>query len=77
MERREPMAVKNRKLPDLPKGEGSMSITTVKGQEYRMLAVTDTEYIPYHICRNVTVLHKIYLDAEHPSHVLLPVIPNK
>ena len=28
------MAVKNRKLPDLPKGEGSMSITTVKGQEY-------------------------------------------
>ena len=39
--------------------------------------VCDTEYIPYHICRNATVLHKIYRDAEHPSHILLPVIPNK
>lgn len=28
------MAVKNRNLPNLPKGEGSMSFTTVKGQEY-------------------------------------------
>ena len=39
--------------------------------------VADTEYIPYHICRNATVLHKIYRDGEHPSHILLPVIPNK
>lgn len=37
--------------------------------------VCDTEYIPYHICRNATVLHKIYRDANHPSHILLPVIP--
>lgn len=39
--------------------------------------VADTEYIPYHIGRNATVLHKIYRDGEHPSHILLPVIPNK
>lgn len=36
--------------------------------------VADTEYIPYHICRNATVCHKIYRDGEHPSHILLPVI---
>ena len=38
--------------------------------------VCDTEYIPYHICRNATVLHKIYRDGTHPSHILLPVIPD-
>ncbi len=37
--------------------------------------VCDTEYVPYHICRNATVLHKIYRDGTHPSHILLPVIP--
>jgi len=35
----------------------------------------DTEYIPYHICRNATVCHKIYRDGAHPSHLLLPIIP--
>ena len=39
--------------------------------------VTNTEYIPYHICRNATVLHKIYRDGNHPSHILLPVIPKE
>ena len=39
--------------------------------------VCDTEYIPYHICRNATVLHKIYRDGTHPSHILLPVIPDQ
>lgn len=39
--------------------------------------VCDTEYIPYHICRNATVCHKIYRDGMHPSHILLPVIPNE
>ena len=39
--------------------------------------VTNTEYIPYHICRNATVLHKIYRDGKHPSHILLPVIPKE
>lgn len=38
--------------------------------------VCDTEYIPYHICRNATVLHKIYRDGKHPSRILLPIIPN-
>lgn len=39
--------------------------------------VCDTEYIPYHICRNATVRHDIYRDAAHPSHILLPVIPDE
>lgn len=39
--------------------------------------VCDTEYIPYHICRNATVLHKIYRDGKHPSRILLPVIPSE
>ena len=36
---------------------------------------TNAEYVPYHICSSRTVVHKIYHDAEHPSHLLLPVIP--
>ena len=38
-------------------------------------SATNVEYIPYHICSSKTVLHKIYHDSEHPSHLLLPVIP--
>ncbi len=37
---------------------------------------TNAEYVPYHICSSRTVLHKIYHDANRPSHLLLPVIPN-
>jgi predicted acyl esterase len=37
---------------------------------------TNAEYVPYHICSSRTVLHKIYHDAERPSHLLLPVIPD-
>ena len=36
----------------------------------------NVEYIPYHICSSKTVLHRIYHDPQHPSHLLLPVIPN-
>jgi putative CocE/NonD family hydrolase len=36
----------------------------------------NVEYIPYHICSSKTVLHHIYHDPQHPSHLLLPVIPN-
>lgn len=36
---------------------------------------TNAEYVPYHICSSKTVVHKIYHDAERPSHLLLPVIP--
>lgn len=35
---------------------------------------TNVEYIPYHICSSRTVLHRIYHDEKHPSHLLLPVI---
>src|SRR5262249_41531726 len=37
---------------------------------------TNAEYVPYHICSSRTVLHKIYHDANRPSHLLLPVIPD-
>lgn len=36
---------------------------------------TNIEYFPYHICSSQTTLHKIYHDEQHPSHLLLPVIP--
>ena len=35
----------------------------------------DVEYAPYHLCSSKTVVHKIYHDTTHPSHLLLPVIP--
>ena len=35
----------------------------------------DVEYAPYHICSSKTVVHKIYHDEQHPSHLVLPVIP--
>jgi putative CocE/NonD family hydrolase len=38
-------------------------------------AMTNVEYQPYHIVSSKTVVHKVYRDAEHPSHLLLPVIP--
>jgi uncharacterized protein len=38
-------------------------------------AMTDVEYIPYHVCRSETVTHGIYHDAAHPSHLMIPVIP--
>ena len=40
-------------------------------------SATNVEYIPYHICSSKTVLHQVYHDPEHPSHLLLPVIPNE
>jgi predicted acyl esterase len=36
---------------------------------------TAVEYIPNHVCNSKTVLHEIYHDAGHPSHLLLPAIP--
>jgi predicted acyl esterase len=36
---------------------------------------TAVEYIPNHVCSSKTVLHKVYHNAEYPSHLLLPVIP--
>jgi uncharacterized protein len=36
---------------------------------------TNAEYIPYHICSSKTTLHRIYHDAQRPSHLLLPIIP--
>jgi predicted acyl esterase len=40
-----------------------------------VLGATNVEYIPYHACSSCTVVHNIYHDAAHPSHLLLPVIP--
>lgn len=36
---------------------------------------TSVEYIPNHVCSSKTVLHKIYHNAQYPSHLLLPIIP--
>ncbi|MCO5159522.1 MAG: CocE/NonD family hydrolase [Mesorhizobium sp.] len=36
---------------------------------------TNVEYIPAHVVSSKTVLHKVYRDQAHPSHVLLPVQP--
>jgi len=36
---------------------------------------TNVEYIANHVCSSKTVLHKIYHNAEYPSHLLLPIIP--
>jgi len=42
-----------------------------------VLGATNVEYIPYHLCSSKPVLHRIYHDASHPSHLLLPVIPTE
>jgi len=47
----------------------SMDVPTGTG------AMTNVEYIPYHVCSSQTVTHRIYHDAERPSHLLLPIIP--
>ena len=36
---------------------------------------TNAEYVPYHICSARTVVHRIHHDPAHPSHLLLPIIP--
>lgn len=35
---------------------------------------TNAEYVPYHICSALTVVHRIFHDPMHPSHLLLPVV---
>jgi hypothetical protein len=32
-------------------------------------------HLPYHVCSSRTTVHWISHDLEHPSHLLLPVIP--
>jgi predicted acyl esterase len=38
-------------------------------------AMSGVEYIPYHGTSSETVTHRVYHDADRPSHLLLPVIP--
>ena len=33
------------------------------------------EYQPYHICSSKTTVHKVYHNAQYPSHLLLPIVP--
>ncbi len=40
-----------------------------------VLGATNVEYIPYHVCSSRTVMHSIYHDPAHPSHLLLPIVP--
>jgi uncharacterized protein len=48
----------------------SMDVPTGTG------AMTNVEYIPYHVCSSQTVTHRVYHDSQRPSHLLLPIIPN-
>jgi putative CocE/NonD family hydrolase len=48
----------------------SMDVPTGTG------AMTNVEYIPYHVCSSKTVTHRIYRDADRPSHLLLPLLAN-
>jgi hypothetical protein len=47
----------------------SMDVPTGTG------AMTNVEYIPYHVCSSKTVTHSVYHDAQRPSHLLLPIVP--
>ena len=38
---------------------------------------TNVEYIPHHLVSSRTTLHKIYHDVEHPSRLLLPIVPDR
>jgi uncharacterized protein len=38
---------------------------------------TNAEYVPNHVSSSKTTLHKIYHDGQRPSHLLLPVIPQR
>lgn len=38
---------------------------------------TNAEYVPNHIVSSKTTLHKIYHDGKRPSHLLLPIIPQR
>ncbi|SHK03279.1 hypothetical protein SAMN05443637_10263 [Pseudonocardia thermophila] len=49
----------------------SMDVPTGTG------AMTGVEYIPYHVTSSQTVTHRVYHDADRPSHLLLPVIPQR
>ena len=46
------------------------------GRDSSILVMTNVEYIPYHICSSKTVTHRIYRDADRPSHLLLPLLAN-
>ena len=50
----------------------------IKVEIYSMEHGKDPEMIDHyhtHVCSSKTVLHKIYRDKEHQSHVLLPIVP--
>lgn len=36
---------------------------------------TNAEYIPYHVASSRTTVHSIFHSAQHPSRLLLPIIP--
>ena len=36
---------------------------------------TNAEYVPYHICSSRTTVHTVHHDTQHPSHLLLPIVP--
>ena len=39
--------------------------------------LTNIEFFAPHVCSSKTTLHKVYHSAEHPSHLLLPIVPTE
>ncbi|MDR1069774.1 MAG: CocE/NonD family hydrolase [Gracilibacteraceae bacterium] len=50
---------------------------TCADQTTGVAGLTNVEYIANHIANTRTTLHKIYRSEKYPSHLLLPVIPQK
>jgi predicted acyl esterase len=59
--------------PDAPGKFPALLAFAISG----VAGATNAEYVPYHICSSKTVLHKVFHDRRHPSHLLLPVIPEE
>ena len=69
------VAVKRKNIAAQPKHAAAQHSTKPRSATISRPAMTNVEYIPYHVCSSKTVTHRIYRDAERPSHLLLPIIP--
>ncbi|MBI2823010.1 MAG: CocE/NonD family hydrolase [Acidobacteria bacterium] len=53
-----------------------LSMDHPKARDWKLAPATlGASHMPWHICSSRTTLHRIYHDLEHPSALLLPVIP--
>jgi predicted acyl esterase len=64
----------------LPIGNVFKAGHRIKLEIFSMEHGKDPEMIDHyhpHVCSSKTTVHKIYRDKEHPSHLVLPIIPKK